>query len=507
MTTATEPIPDRRELAQRLLGHNGEMFLGGRWTASSSGDLIDTIDPTTEELLGAVPKASAQDVDRAVAAGYEAQPGWARLSWNERAAVLFELASRVERHAGDFALLDALDGGISVTGMKRDVSNAVGYLRYFGGLSSEVKGDSLPMPGENIDFTLQEPYGVVGRIVPFNHPIQFAAQAIAAPLAAGNAVILKPADQTPLSALYLAKMAEDLLPAGVLSVLTGDGITTGSAIVRHHAIPRIGFTGSVPTGRQILRDAAEHIKAVTLELGGKNPLAIFPDADPVAAAAACARAMNFTRGQGQSCGSPSRVFVHEDIHDQFRAALLAELEAIRVGDPVDALTEMGPLAFKAHYERVVGYVGIGTDEDGATLIAGGRRPAHLPRGYFLEPTVFDAVSPGMRIAREEVFGPVLALIPWHDADAMVDAVNELPLGLTANVWTSDLTSAMRFVQRVRAGYLSVNGAGQRPIGTPFGGYGLSGLGKDSDLSELLSYARVKNVNVNLTASALWGTGH
>lgn len=266
--------------------------------------------PTTEEILTDAPVAAAEDVDSAVRAAKDSQARWAKSSWVERANVLTELAQRVLLHAEELATLDALDAGIPVTGMQKDVANAVGFLRYFAALASERKGISVEVPGDGINYTIQEPDGVVGRIVPFNHPLQFAAQAVAAPLATGNAVILKPADQTPLSSLKFTELAQDVIPDDLLSVLTGNA---GSALVK----PRIGFTGSASTGRMVLRDAAGNIKAVSLELGGKNPLVVFPDVEADHVARACITAMNFTRSQGQSCGSPSRVFVHTDTYDEF----------------------------------------------------------------------------------------------------------------------------------------------------------------------------------------------
>lgn len=489
----------RQQLLSSLLKHSGEMFVAGEWCQSDSGETMATIDPSTEAELARVPKATPSDVDRAVDAAARSQEGWARTPWTERAAVLRELADRVEAESTELSQLDALDGGIPVTGMRRDAANAVSYFRYYAGLASELKGTTVEVPNGGIDFTLREPYGVVGRIVPFNHPLQFAAQAIAAPLVAGNAVVLKPADQTPLSALRLAELAEDLFPRGLLSVITGDGAGAGSALVRHKGVPRIGFTGSIATGRIILRDAAEHIKVVSLELGGKNPLVVFPDVDPQAAAAACVKSMNFTRAQGQSCGSPSRVLVHAAIHDAFVACLISEVDKIRVGDPLAAETGMGPLAFEAHYKRVRQYIGAGQSE-GASLAYGGNQPSGMDTGYFLEPTVFLNVDSTMQIAQEEIFGPVIAVIPWREFDDVAPIVNALPYGLTANIWTNDLTRGLTLSRDIKAGYVTINGEGQRPLGAPFGGYRLSGIGRENDLSELLGYTQVKNVHVNLLKS-------
>jgi betaine-aldehyde dehydrogenase len=471
------------------------MFIGGSWVEAASRQTIASVDPTTEETLASVPLAGPEDIQRAVDAASQAQREWGALSWQERARLLRELARRLQEHATEFCELDAIDGGIPVTGMKKDVQNGVDFLLYFAGLASELKGWTIEVPGAGINYTQREPYGVVGRIVPFNHPLQFAAAAIAAPLAAGNSVILKPAEQTPISALRLAELTQDLLPAGVVNVVTGDGPMTGAAIVAHPGVPRIGFTGSVAGGRAVLRAAAEHIKSVSLELGGKNPLIVFADVDVAAVARATVDAMNFRRGQGQSCGSPSRVFVHAEIHDAFVEELKTSMDTLLVGDPLLGETDMGPLAFAAHYERVTGYVEAGKQE-GARLVTGGRRPAGSERGYFLQPTLFDRVEPSMRIAREEIFGPVVSTLAWTNEEAVLAEANALPLGLTANIWTNDLSAALRFAGRIQAGYVWINGRGQRPFGAPFGGYKESGLGKENDLDELLSYTRVKNVNVS-----------
>ena len=319
---------------------------------------------------------------------------------------------------------------------------------------------------------------------------------VAAPLAAGNAVVLKPGEQTSLSALELGRLSEDLLPPGVLNVVTGRGSTTGSALVSHPDVPRVAFTGSVPTGRAVLRDSAEHIKHVSLELGGKNPIIVFPDVDPVRAARAAVTGMNIARCTGQSCGSTSRIFVHDDLRQPFLDALVTRVNELRIGDPREESTEVGPLAFRAHYDRVTSYVDAGLRE-GAQLLTGGHRPDGHDRGFFVEPAVFTDVGDDMTIAREEIFGPVMSVFGWSDVDDVVRRANSLPLGLTANVWTNDVSAAHRTARALEAGYVYVNGAGKRPTGSPFGGWKSSGLGKENGLEELVSYTREKTVTVTL----------
>jgi betaine-aldehyde dehydrogenase len=473
------------------------MFIGGSWVEASSGARLVSIDPTTEQPLGSFPDASAEDVDTAVTAAREASAQWRDYGWQRRGRVLRELAARIEASADRIADLDVADSGNPVTGMRTDARSAAEEILYCAGIASQTGGTAPPGMPDTVSYTVREPYGVVGRIVPFNHPFKFAAAKVAAPLAAGNAVVLKPGEQTSLSALKLARMAEDLLPPGVLNVITGAGAGTGRALVAHPSVPRIAFTGSVPSGRAVLREAAEHIKHVSLELGGKNPIVILPDVDPVRAARAAVAGMNIARCTGQSCGSTSRIFVHRDVREQFLDALVAHVQELRIGDPREESTDVGPLSFRAHHERVTAYIDAGR-RDGATLLTGGGRPDGLDRGFFVEPTVFTDVEDDMVIAREEIFGPVMSVFTWSDADDVVRRANALPMGLTANVWTNDISTAHRMAQDLEAGYVFVNGTGRRPLGAPFGGWKSSGLGKENSMEELLSYTREKTVTVTLT---------
>jgi len=470
------------------------MFVGGAWVEAGDGRSITSIDPTTEEPIATVPAASRDDVDRAVRAAHSARGQWAATPWWERAELVRALAERIAGEAEDLARLDTRDAGLPLTGSRGDVRSSVRELMFFAGLGSELKGQTLPGADHQLAMTCREPYGVVGRIIPFNHPFKFAAGKCAAPLMAGNTVVLKPAAQTSLSALRLAELTEDLLPPGALNVVTGPA-ATGAAIVEHPDVPRIAFTGSVASGRAVLRAAAHDIKHVTLELGGKNPMVVFDDADPARAAAAAVAGMNLRRSMGQSCQSNSRILVHRRVKDAFVSALLEVVAGLRVGDPHDETTDLGPLAFAEHYERVLSYVGAGADE-GARLVAGGGRPPSLDRGYFLEPTVFDEVTADMSIGREEIFGPVLVVMDWQDEEHMLRLANDVDYGLTANIWTDDLARAHRTARRLDAGMVWVNGDGRKPLGTPFGGFKHSGLGVEGSLEELQSYTRSKSVVLN-----------
>ncbi len=490
----------------RVLGQVGRdrppvhasMLVGGQWRDAVEGGRLDCIDPTTEQLLGTVPAGTAADADLAVRTAREASGAWRALGWTRRAGLLRDLAAAVAEHAEDLAQLDVLDSGNPIAGMRGDVESTVRELHYFAGLAGQTHGATTPTGADTVSFTQREPYGVVVRIVPFNHPFKFACGKAAAALATGNAVIVKPGEQTSLSALALAEIAEDVLPPGVLTVVTGTGADLGSALVSHPGVPRVAFTGSVPSGRRVLQAAAQHFAHVTLELGGKNPLVVCPDVDVAAAARAAVASMNIARSNGQSCGSTSRLYVHESIRPAFTSALVERIAELRVGDPLDEANDVGPVAFGEHHARVVQHVERAAAA-GATLAAGGARPAGLDRGYFLEPTVFTDVDDSMAIAREEVFGPVMAVLGWDDLDDVVRRANDTDLGLTANVYTRDLRVAHRLADQLQAGYVYVNGAGRRPPGSPFGGWKHSGFGKENSLDELLSYTREKTITITLPA--------
>jgi betaine-aldehyde dehydrogenase len=488
-------VADRDDLPRAPVPHR-LMHIGGSWVDAAAGGCIEAVDPTSEELIATVPDADSEDVAAAVAAAQAAAPDWRELGWARRAALLRELASRIEAEAEQLARLDVRDGGLPLAGMRSDVAGTIAEIQYYAGIAPETRGSTAPPSLDTLSYTVREPYGVVARIVPFNHPFKFAAGKVAAPLAAGNTVVLKPGEQTSLSALEFARIAADVLPAGVLNVVTGRGLTAGAALVAHPEVHRVAFTGSVPSGRAVLRNAAEAVKHVTLELGGKNPIIVFPDVDVVRAAHAAVAGMNIARCTGQSCGSTSRLFVHADIADRFLDALVARLSALRIGDPMDPRTEVGPLAFRAHYERVRDYLETARRE-GATVAHGGGRPEALARGFFLSPTVLTDLSDGMTAVREEIFGPVMSVLTWRDVDEVIRRANATPLGLTANVWTRDITAAHRTAAALEAGYVYVNGTGRRPTGTPFGGWKSSGLGKENSLEELVSYTREKTVTVTL----------
>ena len=472
------------------------MLIGGEFRASSDGATIDAVNPATGQVIGSVPAGTREDAGLAVDAAARAFPAWRRAEATERAALVGALASAIAEHADELARIDATDNGSLLSEMRGDVTAAVAALRYFAGLALQLRGATLPSGNGRLTYSVRVPYGVVGRIVPFNHPLMFAASKIAAPLVAGNTVVLKPSEHTSLSALRLAELANEILPAGVLNVVTGWGTEVGDAVVAHPAVRRLAFTGSVATGLAIQRRAAEStVKAVTLELGGKNPLVVFPDADLDVAVDAAVRGMNFT-WQGQSCGSLSRVLVHTDIHDRFVEQLTERVAALRPGMPEDPTAQTGAIVNQAQLEKVLGYVQIGLD-GGARLCTGGDRitDGELGRGLFVRPAVFADVAVDSRLAQEEIFGPILSVLRFADEADAIEQANATRFGLTASVFTSDLGTAHRFADAVDAGYVWVNEVSRHLPGAPYGGVKDSGIGREEEFDELLSYTQVKNVHV------------
>lgn len=474
------------------------MLIGGRLVHASDGAFDESINPATEGVIGRVPRATVEDVDAAVKSADEAWPAWAALTPAARGRILRDFGQALRARAEEILHVEVADTGNTITPMRGDVGMAVDSLDYYAGLAHELKGETIPATAENLHLTVREPYGVVVRIAPFNHPLMFAVARTAAALAAGNAVVVKPPETSPLSAMILAEIAQQALPAGLFNVITGEGRTAGDALVRHPLVKRIAFIGSPATGRAIQRAAAEvAVKHVTLELGGKNPLVAFPDADPEAVADAAIRGMNFA-WQGQSCGSTSRLLLHEDIHDRVLPLVVDKVKAIRLGDPQDAATGMGPVNSRMQYEKVLAYFDAAR-AGGARLVAGGRRPTGpgFERGYWVEPTVYADVRPGMRIWQEEVFGPILSVGRWKTFEEAVELANGTEYGLTAAVWSNDINNALRMVRRIRSGHTWVNGCSAHYLGVPFGGMKNSGVGREEGIEEMLSYTELKTINIVL----------
>ena len=481
-----------------LLPRQRELYYGGRWHAAGGGARMPVIDPARDRPLTDVASATPADVDAAVAAARAAFGPWRRTPPLERGDRLRALAAALRRHGEELAALDAIDTGNPLAEMRRDIDTSARGIELFAGLVTEAKGETIPMSDGLLNYTLREPLGVVARIIAFNHPIMFATMRCAAPLAAGNTVIVKPADQSPLSALRLCEIiaAEDILPPGVYNLLTG-GRDCGAALSSHPGVAKVALIGSVATGKAILRAAAETVKPVGLEMGGKNALLAWPDQDVETIAAGAVGGMNLTWA-GQSCGSTSRVFLHDTHHDAVLERIVELCQHYRPGEPTDPATTMGPLVSRAQFDRALGYVDSGIAE-GARLVCGGApaRASGFEAGFFLQPTVFADVTMQMRIAREEIFGPVLSVFRWSDEDDLFSMVNDSDYGLTAAIFTRDLSTAHRAAARVQAGYVWVNHVGPHFIGAPFGGYKQSGMGREEGIDELLGSTQIKNVNIRL----------
>ncbi|HWG06157.1 MAG TPA: aldehyde dehydrogenase family protein [Beijerinckiaceae bacterium] len=478
----------------------GKMLIDGKLVESVDGGWLESINPADESALGRVPMGTKADMELAVEAAAKAQPAWAALTMEKRAQYVNKLADAILAKTEDFARIESLDTGNTVGPMRNDVTTAVDRMRFAAGLAYEIKGETIPATGGGqIHLTIRVPYGVVGRIIPFNHPIGFAASRIAPAIITGNTMVIKPSEQSPLSASILGELCAAELPPGVVNIVTG-GRETGETLVRHPKVKRIAFIGSAASGMAIQKAAGETaVKYVTLELGGKNPLVAFPDADLERVAAAAVGGMNFG-WQGQSCGSMSRIVLHESIYDAVTEKILARVAKIKVGHPLDPATNMGPINNKGQYNKVLGYLDIGRSE-GAKLLTGGEvmRGDEFKKGYWIQPTVFGDVTTSMRIAREEIFGPVMSLMKFKTEEEAVEIANSIDLGLTAAVWTQDISRALRMSQAIDAGYIWVNGVGTHFRGVPYGGFKNSGVGREEGLGELLSYTEEKVINLCMGA--------
>lgn len=482
----------------KLKMDNFRMLIGGDLVESESKRWFPSTNPANEEILAQVPLGSAKDVNRAVEAAQKAQPAWASLSMEKRSEYLRKLANALTEKAEELLYLEVLDTGNTIKKMNGDVGRGIAILLYYTGIGYELKGNTIPSTSGNLHLTIREPYGVVGRIVPFNHPIMFAISKMGAPLMAGNTILIKPSQQTPLSTCVLGEVCQQILPPGVVNIVTGTGEEVGEAIVRHPRVKRLALIGSVKTGMAMQRSAAEvSVKHITLELGGKNPMIVFPDADLSKAIPAAVDGMNFA-WQGQSCGSTSRLLLHESIYDQVLEGVAKITSSLRLGDPMSWESQMGPINSKSQYEKVQYYVRAGK-EDGAKLMTGGKRPEgkSFERGYWLEPTVFGDVKPEMRIAREEIFGPVLSVLKWKSLEELQDIANSVDLGLTGAIWTRDLNTALKAARWIQTGYIWINGVSAHYPATAFGGYKNSGIGREEDYGELLSYTEEKTIHIVL----------
>lgn len=486
-------IPDPLGAHADVFPAERRLYYGGGWHDPKAGGTLAVTAPASGHDLGTVSAADAADLDLAVAAAHKGQREWKALAPLARARVLRAVIDRIRAHRDELAMLDAIDCGNPLKGMLFDVDLGTTLLEYFTGLAPEVKGETIPSGDGRMTFVRREPIGVVARIIPFNHPMMFVLAKMGAPLVAGNAVIFKPSEHTPLAALRIAELIGDLFPAGLFSVLNGDG-RLGAAMAEHPGIGNVSLVGSATTGRAVMRAGASTLKRLTLELGGKNALIMWPDADIDKAVAGAVKGMNLGWTGGQSCGSTSRVLVHDSIHDEVVERLAAAFDAVKLGDPTSPETEMGCMSTRPQFDKVMSYIEAGR-QDGARMVAGGAVPDHLSEGLFVRPAVFSDVTPGMRIASEEVFGPLLSVLRWHDEEEMFALANSVEYGLTASIWTRDINTAMRAVERLDAGYVWINNSSDHYAGAPFGGLKQSGIGREECLDEILGYTEQKTVAI------------
>ncbi len=475
-----------------------QLYINGEWRDASGGKTLEVVNPATEDVIAEVVSAEQADVDAAVAAARAALDGpWGRMSARDRGRLVCKIGERLLERADEVARLETLHNGKPIFESRQiEVPAAAECFQYYAGWADKIHGETVPVKGNFLTYTLREPVGVVAAIVPWNFPLLLTAWKVAPALACGNTVIIKPASQTPLTALALAEIAQDVgLPPGVLNVVTGPGSQVGQMIVDHAGIDKIAFTGDTSTGKQIMRGSAETLKRITLELGGKSPNIVFPDADLDAAIRGATTGIFY--GKGEVCAAGSRLLVDKSIKSEFIDKVAARAKKMAPGDPMDPKTRLGAISSRKQLENDLRYIEIAKQE-GATLLAGGgRADIGTGKGYFLQPTVFDGVTPDMTIAREEIFGPVLATIEFADVDEAIARANDSHYGLAAAVWTKDIKKAHYVARKLQAGTVWINTYNVYDTAAPFGGYKQSGFGREMSMHALEHYTQIKSVWVDL----------
>lgn len=476
------------------------MLIDGEFVAAADGRWIDVESPRNRTIIGRAPRGGAEDIDRAVKAAARAFPGWRDTPPRQRGAALQRIADVLEPQVERVARLISEENGNALRTQSRgEVKFVVDTFRYFGGLASETKGETIPLSVGVLDYSRREPYGVVGAIVPWNAPLQLAAMKIAPALATGNTLVLKAAEDAPLAVLELARICAAELPTGVLNVINGYGTEAGEALITHPAVAKVSFTGSTAVGSRVMSASSERIVPVSLELGGKNPQIVFADANEDWVVDGVIAGMRFFR-QGQSCTAGSRLFVHRSIFDPFVAMLANKLRLMKVGDPLEEDTDIGAIVSAKQFKRVCSYIADGMSQSGSVVALGGMPPTAGPlsEGYYVEPTVFTSVDKDWRIAREEIFGPVVCAIPWDDDDEVIAMANDSHYGLSAFIWTHNLGRALRTAHAVQAGWVQVNQGGGQVLGQSYGGYKQSGIGREFSLEGMIDgFTQRKHVSVNL----------
>jgi aldehyde dehydrogenase (NAD+) len=471
------------------------LFIGGKFVASSSGKTFNAIDPANGETLCKVHEAGGEDVNRAVTTARQALEAgpWKKMDAADRGKLIFKLADLIEKEAEDLAALESLNCGKTITDSRGDLQGVVNTLRYYAGWADKIEGTTVPVRGNFLSYTLRQPVGVVGQIIPWNFPLLMLAWKWGPALACGNTIVMKLAEQTPLTGMRVAELSREAgFPDGVINVLNGMGETTGAAIVAHPDVDKIAFTGHYETAKIIQKSAADTLKRCTFELGGKSPNVIFADCDLDKAVEGAHHAIYFHGGQ--CCTAGSRLFVEEKIHREFVERLAAKAKKRKVGDPLNTETEQGPQVSQEQMDKILGYVDLGKKQ-GAKLITGGQRCGD--KGFFVEPTLFDGVKDDMAIAKDEIFGPVVSVLPFSGVDEVIKRANSTYYGLAAGIWTKDIDKAHLFAREVKAGTVWVNCYHVVDTTTPFGGFKMSGQGRENGEAALEHYTEMKTVTIKL----------
>ncbi len=493
------------QLAETNNPRKYQLFIDGHWVDAESGKTFTTPNPATGETLAEVAEADKADVDKAVSAARRAFEGkWGKLSARDRGRLLYKLSQLIESRTQELALLETADNGKPIReSLYVDLPQVAENFEYFAGWATKIEGETIPVPGQMFNYTLREPVGVCGQIIPWNFPLLMAAWKLAPALAAGNTVVLKPAEQTPVTALELGKLIQEAgFPDGVVNIIPGYGETAGAALAAHPGINKIAFTGSTEVGKLIARAAADNLTRVSLELGGKAPNIVFADANLEQAVNGSMMGIFFN--QGQVCCAGSRLFVEEAVADEFLDRLKEKSQKITIGDPLEKTTQMGPQVSAEQLDKIKGYVEIAR-QDGATVFSGGAPPvleAAFQNGYFFQPTIFTAVKNQMRVAQEEIFGPVVSVISFKDEDDLIKQANETIYGLSAGIWTRDITRAHRFAKELKAGVVWINTYNMFNAASPFGGYKQSGYGREMGKQALELYTQIKSVWVDLSGKPI-----
>lgn len=482
-----------------------QLFIDGQWMDAESGKTFTTPNPATGENFAEVAEADKADIDKAVSAARRAFEGkWSKMSARDRGRVLYKLSQLIEENAQQLAELETGDNGKPIReSLYVDLPQVAENFEYFAGWATKIEGETIPVPGKMFNYTLREPLGVCGQIIPWNFPLLMAAWKLAPALAAGNTVVLKPAEQTPVTAMELGKLIQEAgFPEGVVNIVPGFGDTAGAALASHPGIDKVAFTGSTEVGKLIAKAAAGNLTKVSLELGGKAPNIVFADADMEQAVNGAMMSIFFN--QGQVCCAGSRLFVEEGVKEEFLDKLKERAQRVKIGDPLDKATQMGPQVSEEQLNRIKGYIDIGRDE-GATVFSGGESPeleGAFQHGYFFQPTIFSEVNNQMRVAQEEIFGPVVSVITFKDEDELIKQANETIFGLSAGIWTRDIVRAHRFAREIKAGVVWVNTFNMFNPASPFGGYKQSGYGREMGKHALELYTQIKSVWIDLSGKPI-----